>query len=242
MTRVAEVVIIGNEILSGKVPDDNSGFLVRELRELGVALNRITVILDHVPTIAATVAEAARRAVFVITTGGVGPTLDDLTFEGIASAFGTPLRRFEEMSAIIHAYFKDRTTDAHLKMAQLPAESELVFSEGLLFPVVRVRNVYVFPGSPELLRKKFLAIRERFREAPFVLRRVFTTLEEGQISAALDRVHAEVPTVGIGSYPVFDNPKYAVQVTLESKDGAEVERALHLLLSLIDPARIVSVE
>src|SRR5262245_20018819 len=188
MTRVAEVVIIGNEILSGKVPDDNGPFLVRELRDLGVRLERITVIPDHVPTIATTIAEASRRAVFVITTGGVGPTLDDLTFEGMAAAFQIPLRRFDEMAAIIEAFFKDKTTEAHMKMAQLPAESELVFSEGLLFPVVRVRNVYIFPGSPELLRKKFLAIRERFRESPFVLRRVFTRLEEGQISPALDRV------------------------------------------------------
>jgi molybdenum cofactor synthesis domain-containing protein len=242
MSRVAEIVIIGNEILSGKVPDDNGPFLVRELRALGVQLNRITVIQDHVPTIASTVAEASNRAAFVITTGGVGPTLDDLTFEGIAAAFGVPLKRFDEMVAIIEAFFHGKTTEAHLKMAHLPAESELVFSEGLLFPVVRVRNVFVFPGSPELLRKKFLAIRERFREPPFVLRRVFTRLEEGQISAALDRVHAEVPAVGIGSYPLIDATEYSVQITLESKNGAEVDRALRLLLALLDPASIVRVE
>jgi FAD synthetase len=213
MTRVAEVVIIGNEILSGKVPDDNGPFLVRELRELGVRLERITVIPDHVPTIATTIAEASRRAVFVITTGGVGPTLDDLTFEGVAAAFQVPLRRFDEMAAIIAAFFKEKTAEAHMKMAQLPAESELVFSEGLLFPVVRVRNVYVFPGSTELLRKKFL-----------------------------DRVHAAVPTVGIGSYPLLETSRYAVQITLESKDRNEVEKALQLLLSLLDPASIVRVD
>jgi molybdenum cofactor synthesis domain-containing protein len=242
MTRVAEIVIIGNEILSGKVPDDNGPFLVREFRALGVRLDRITVIPDHVPTIAATVAEASKRAVFVITTGGVGPTLDDLTFEGVAGAFQVPLRRFDEMAAIISAFFGKKTTEAHMKMAHLPAESELVFSEGLLFPVVRVRNAYVFPGSPELLRKKFLAIRERFREAPFVLRRVFTRLEEGQISDTLDRVHAAVPSVAIGSYPLLDTTRYAVQITLESKDGAEVDRALQVLLSLLDPASIVNIE
>jgi molybdenum cofactor synthesis domain-containing protein len=242
MKGVAEIVIVGNEILSGKVPDGNGPFLVKQLRELGVPLGRITVIADDVPTIATVVAEASRRAAFVITTGGVGPTLDDVTFEGVAAAFGTPLRPCEEMAAIIRAYFKEQTNEAHMKMASLPSESELVFSEGLLFPVVRVRNVYVFPGSPELLRKKFLAIRERFREAPFVLRRVFTTLEEGQISGALDRVHAEVPAVGIGSYPVFGDPKYSVQITLESKVSADVDRALGLLLALIDPSRIVAVE
>lgn len=242
MTRIAEVVIIGNEVLSGKVPDDNGPFLVRELRALGVSLDRITVIKDDVPVIAAAVAEAARRAAFVITTGGVGPTLDDVTFEGVAAAFQVPLRRCDEMVAIIDAFFRGKTTEAHMKMANLPSESELVFSQGLQFPVVRVRNVFIFPGSPELLRRKFLAIRERFREPPFVLRRVFTTLEEGQISAALDRVHARVPGVAIGSYPLLENSEYSVQVTLESKEASEVEEALALLLTLLEPASIVRVE
>jgi molybdenum cofactor synthesis domain-containing protein len=242
MTRTAEVVIIGNEVLSGKVPDDNGPFLVRELRALGVSLDRITVIKDDVPTIATALSEASRRSSFVITTGGVGPTLDDVTFEGVAAAFAVPLRRFDEMVAIIEAFFRGKTTEAHLKMAHLPAESELVFSEGLQFPVVRVRNVFIFPGSPELLRRKFLAIRERFREEPFVLRRVFTTLEEGQISAALDHVHAEAPGVAIGSYPLLENSEYSVQITLESKDGSQVQHALAVLLSLLDPASIVRVE
>jgi molybdenum cofactor synthesis domain-containing protein len=242
MSRLAEVVIIGNEVLSGKVPDDNGPFLVRELRALGVPLARITVIEDHVPTIGSTLAEASRRATFVITTGGVGPTLDDVTFEGVAAAFGVPLRRCDEMVAIIDAFFKGKTTEAHMKMANLPAESELVFSEGLQFPVVRVRNVFIFPGSPELLRRKFIAIRERFREPPFVLRRIFTTLEEGQISAALDQVHALVPGVAIGSYPLLETSEYAVQITLESKDGAQVEHSLAVLLTLLDPASIVRVE
>ncbi len=129
-----------------------------------------------------------------------------------------------------------------MKMAQLPAESELVFSEGLLFPVVRVRNVYVFPGSPELLRKKFLAIRERFREAPFVLRRVFTRLEEGQISDALDRVHADVPTVGIGSYPLLETSRVLGpdHARIEGPGRGRARRSSGCWL--LDPASIVSVE
>ena len=180
---------------------------------------------------------------FVITTGGVGPTLDDLTFEGDRG--GVPGFRSgasTRWSAIIEAFFKGKTTEAHMKMAQLPAESELVFSEGLLFPVVRVRNVYVFPGSPELLRKKFLAIRERFREAPFVLRRVFTTLEEGQISASLDRVHAEVPSVAIGSYPAASTtPSTRSRSRWNPRTGARSSRRSPSSSRLLDPASIVSV-
>jgi molybdenum cofactor synthesis domain-containing protein len=241
MPRAAEIVIIGNEILSGKVGDDNTAFLVAELRGLGVRLERITVIPDDVAAIGEVVAAAARRASVVLTTGGVGPTLDDVTFEGIARAFGVPLRRSEKMIGVLESFFAGRTTEAHLKMADLPAESELIFSEGLLFPVVLVRNVYIFPGTPQLLRNKFLAIRERFREPPFVLRRVFTTLEEGQIAAALDRVHAAEPGVAIGSYPTFDAHEYAVQITLESKNRAEVERARALLTDLIGAEHVVKV-
>lgn len=242
MQRRAEVVVVGNEILSGKVGDENGPYLATELRALGVVLERITTIPDVLDTIAATVREASARADFVLTSGGVGPTLDDLTFEGVARAFGRPVRRFPELASIIRDFFGATTTDAHLAMADLPDESELVFTDGLKFPVVRVRNVYVFPGSPAIFRKKWRGVRDRFRGDPFVLRRVYTTLEEGLLSPHLDRLQEEEPHVAIGSYPTFDDPRYAVMVTLESTDAAVVARALARLLASLDPATVTQVD
>lgn len=241
MSRRAEILVIGNEILSGKVRDTNSPFLIDELRALGVVLQRLTVIADATEVIAREVSAASARADFVLSTGGVGPTLDDLTFDGIAAAFGVELVRSAHMEKIIQDFFHGSATEAHLTMADLPAGSDLLFSPGLVFPVVRTRNVYIFPGSPEILRKKFLELRDSFREAPFIIRRVFVTLEEGLLAPLLDGVAAAVPGVDVGSYPVYEQHDYAVQITLEAKDGAAVMRAFEWLVAALPAGTIVRV-
>ncbi|HYC76245.1 MAG TPA: molybdopterin-binding protein [Planctomycetota bacterium] len=237
----AEVVVIGAEVLTGKVTDANGPFLCAELRALGAELRRLTVVPDELEAIAETVRAASARVDFVITTGGVGPTLDDLTFEAVAAAFGVGRRRDARLVDVLRAFFGDAVVEAHLRMADLPEGAELLFSDGLRFPVVKVRNVYVMPGSPGILRKKWIALRERFREAPFVLRRVFVTLEEGLLAPTLEAVRDAEPDVTLGSYPVFDDPAYAVQVTLEAKDAAAVERATRRLLERLDPRTVVRV-
>lgn len=242
MPRRVEIVVVGNEILTGKVRDENSPFLAAELRALGAELVRVTTIPDDVAIVAEAVAAASARADAVLTSGGVGPTLDDVTFEGVARAFGLGLARDAAMADVLRAHFGATVTEAHLKMADLPAGSELVWSEGLRFPVVKTRNVYVLPGSPPVLRKKWLGLRERFRDAPFVLRRVYVTLEEGILSPTLDAVHAEVPAAALGSYPTFDDPAYAVLVTLEAREADVVDRALRALLARLDPRSVTKVE
>ena len=152
MPRRAEIVVVGNEILTGKVKDENGPFLAADLRALGVELTRITTIPDDLDDIARTVRGASDRVDFVFTSGGVGPTLDDLTFEGIARAFDQPLRRDAEMEAVLRSFFGPAVSEAHLVMADLPEGSELVWNDALSFPVVKVRNVFVLPGSPPILR------------------------------------------------------------------------------------------
>jgi molybdenum cofactor synthesis domain-containing protein len=241
MPSRAEIVVVGNEILTGKVRDENGPFLAADLRELGVELVRITTIPDVLTEIAETVRAASQRANFVLTSGGVGPTLDDLTFEGVAAAFCLPLRREPGMVDVIREFFGAAVTEAHLTMADVPDGAELVFSEGLRFPVIKVRNVYVLPGAPMVLRKKWRALRETFRGTPFNLRRVYVTLEEGALAPELDRLHEAHPDVAIGSYPVFEEPAY-VMVTLESQNAALVERALAFLLGRLDPGAVTKVE
>lgn len=242
MDSTAAIIVIGNEILSGKVRDENGPFLVTEMRELGLPVCRIHVIPDDVSVIAATVRDAASLATFVFTCGGVGPTLDDVTFEGVARAFDEPLVRHPELAQIIRDHLGDGTTESHLKMADVPNSTELIRAEGLPWPAARVRNVMVFPGSPELVRVKWQALRERFRQMPFVLRRVFTTLDEGLVAPHLDAIAAAWPEVDLGSYPLWKPTDYSVQVTLEGKDEARVESALKDLLDRLDSTTIVRVE
>lgn len=110
------------------------------------------------------------------------------------------------------------------------------------WPVLACGNVYILPGVPELFRRKFAAIRERFRVEPFYTRAVYTQEDEFDIAARLQEIAAEHPQVAIGSYPNFSSPEYRVKLTLESKDAAVLEAALAALLAMLDRERLVRTE
>src|SRR5919201_3110556 len=124
MPKTAGIVLIGNEILSGKIADANAAYLCRELRELGVDVRRISVIPDDVDTIAAEIAAFSREFDVVFTSGGVGPTHDDVTIEGVARAMQVPVVRHPELVALLERYYGDRLTEAHRKMAEVPQGAE----------------------------------------------------------------------------------------------------------------------
>ena len=223
----AGIILIGDEILSGKVRDENAHFLIGELRALGVQLQRIAVIPDVLDDISATVARFAKRFDHVFTSGGVGPTHDDLTMEGVARAFATRVMRHPELEAALRGYYGDKLQERNLRMAEVPEGAHFVTGDGIGpgWPVIAMHNVYILPGVPEIFRRKFSAIRERFRDTPFVLRQLFTSSEEGHIAHELDRIVAAYATVQVGSYPTFSAPDYKVKVTIEGKDGAAVQAA-----------------
>jgi molybdenum cofactor synthesis domain-containing protein len=240
----AGIIVIGDEILSGKTRDENAAFLIAELRELGVSLQAIAVIPDVIDEIAATVRAFSQRYQHVFTSGGVGPTHDDLTMEGVARAFGTRVSRHPQLEGLLRRFYGERLEERNLRMAEVPEGVTLVQPEGLPWPVPCVDNVYILPGIPEIFRRKFAAIRERFRAAPFHLACVFTRDEEGTIAGHLDAVTAAFPSVAVGSYPLMvpDAQRgWRVKVTLESKDAAAVERATAQLVERLGAASIVDV-
>jgi molybdenum cofactor synthesis domain-containing protein len=241
--KTAGIIVIGNEILSGKTEDTNARLLITELRDLGVALRRIIVIPDVVEEIEAAVREFSARYDHVFTSGGVGPTHDDLTMEGIARAFGTRVVRHPELEAMLRGYYGERLNERNLRMAEVPEGAHLVPASDIpSWPVVACKNVYILPGVPEIFRRKFLAIRDRFRADPFHLRIIYVNQEEASIAAFLDRTCADYPSVDIGSYPKLDPTDYKVKVTLEGKDRAAVEHATALLLELIPHEHVVRTE
>ncbi len=230
MSKTAGIIVIGNEILSGKTRDENSLYLVRELRDLGVDVRKVSVIPDELNLISNEVREFSCSYDYVFTTGGVGPTHDDLTMDGVASAFNRRIRRHPDLEATLRQYYDQDIIDANLRMADIPEGARLVGAKGLWFPVIAVENVHIFPGVPEILRRKFERIKEMFREAPFHLKEVYLRADEGRITGILHRVLADFPDLLLGSYPDFDNPAYSIKLTLESKDLAYLERAHALLL------------
>jgi molybdenum cofactor synthesis domain-containing protein len=233
MAKTAGIIIIGNEILSGKVQDVNAAYLLRELRLLGVDVKKVSVIPDEVDTIALEVATFSRLFDVVFTSGGVGPTHDDVTIEGIAKAFNRRVVRHHELERLLRGRYRGELNEARLKLTEVPEGAVLIREDSLWLPAVAVENVYIFPGIPDLLRQKFDSIKERFREQPYFLRKVYVKESEGSIAACLHTILREFPELMLGSYPDIHNLSYKVMVTLESKDDEYLRMALERLLAML---------
>lgn len=239
----AGMVVIGNEILSGKTVDTNSSFLAKELRGVGVTLRQIAVIPDELPVIADTVRDFHDRFDLVFTSGGVGPTHDDITIEGVALALDRTVIRHPQLEAKLRAYLNGRpANDAYLKMAEAPDGAELIADGGVRFPTIKVDNVYVLPGIPDIFRQKFLALKGRFVADPYHLKVLYTREYESVVAGFLNETLRAFPDLMLGSYPRNDDPEYRVKITLESKDERYVERAFRHLLTLLPRECVVKTE
>lgn len=242
MAKTAGIIIIGNEILSGKTRDDNSVYLALELRALGVDLRLIEIVPDNIEVIAARVAESSKAFDYVFTSGGVGPTHDDVTVQGVARALGLSTVANEQMAELLRETCGIRSNDAISKMCELPKGAELIADEDMLFPLIRVANVYVFPGVPEYLKLKFEAVKERFRGEAFLLRRIFVNEEEFCIAHIIDRIDEAFPDVLIGSYPKLNEPDHKVVITLEDTDAVRLEQAFNQLAASLPSGSVIKAE
>lgn len=242
MSKSAGIVIIGNEVLSGKTQDTNSYFLCTELRQLGVEVQKISTIPDVIELIGREVAEFSARFDFVFTTGGVGPTHDDVTIDGIAHGFGLSVVRHPDIERRMRQRLGSDINEARLRMANVPEGAELLATEALFAPIVKIHNVFIFPGIPRILQERFHAIKENFREAPYFLKNVYVKSGEGVIARILNDVLAKFPEILLGSYPVLDIPEYKVKVTFESKDPEYLQRALHSFLASLPDGAVHRVE
>lgn len=226
----AGLLMIGNELLSGQVEDANSPFLCRELRKLGVDTRRVSVVPDESSAIGREVRALAESFSWVFTSGGIGPTHDDITIEAVAEAFGIELIVHAEIEAALRAHYAARLTTDHLRMAKVPQGAEILPIEGHHFPQVRFRNIFIFPGIPELLRYRFGVLRERFRAQPVYMHEIYLRADEGIVAACLRKTEAEAQGVLIGSYPSFGNHAHTLKLSLEGRDATHVRATQKILL------------
>jgi len=240
--KTAGIIIIGNEILSGKVHDSNSFYLASELRSLGVDVMRISVIPDDIEIIGIEAKGFSGKYDFVLTSGGVGPTHDDVTMAGIAKGFGVKLIKNPELEKRFRLRYGDSINDAIMKMADVPEGTTIISLGDNSFPLVTFRNIYIFPGIPEYLRKKFSAIKERFRSASFYLKRLFLNANESDIAAILNTVVTGNIKVTLGSYPVLGNPEYQIMITAESRSEGALKKAVDELFSMLPKEIVVRIE
>ena len=242
MSKTAGIVIIGNEVLSGKTQDINSHFFCTELRQLGVDVQKISTIPDEIELIGQEVAAFSKRFDWVFTSGGVGPTHDDVTIDGIAHGFGLKVVRHPDIEQRMRRRLGSDVNEARLRMANVPEGAELLATEALFAPIVKIHNVFIFPGIPKILQERFHAIKERFRDAPYFLKIVYVTQGEGVIAAFMNDLLLKYPQLMLGSYPVLDIPDYKVKVTLESKDSDYLDQALQSFLSALPDGAVLRIQ
>ncbi len=236
--KTAAIILIGNELLTGKIRDENGHYLMRRLRGLGVALERLVIVPDVESEIVAEIGRCCPVHDYVFTSGGVGPTHDDITLESLATAFGVGVKRNATLEGVLRDHFEARITDAHLRMADLPVGMTLIEEEAIRWPVLVLENVYVLPGIPQLFRAKFEAIADRFRDGQFFLRSIYLNEDEATIAALLAQVE-QTHGVSIGSYPRWGGADYRLRITVEARAAEVVDRACEDLLAGLDSQRLV---
>lgn len=242
-TSTAAIIIIGAEVLSAKVVDENGPFLLRALRDKGVEVRETRTIGDDIDVIARHVRELAATHTYVITTGGIGPTHDDLTMAGVAKAFDTDVVRDAGLVELISKYFGELVREPHLKMAEMPRGGVVTVHPGLgIVPVVRMRNVYVLAGVPALVRKSFAAFASELEGAEFYSATLYFNVTESVIADALTATQNDSPDVAIGSYPRFDDAGYAVKVTFDGRSRDAVDAAVALLNGRVERGWLVDFE
>lgn len=232
-TVTAALIIIGNEILSGRTRDANLAYLAAGLNEAGVRMMEARVIPDIEAIIIATVNEMRARFDYVFTTGGIGPTHDDITSPSIAKAFGVPLLRNAEVVAALADYYAQTgravqggLNEARLRMADFPEGAVLVTNPLTRAPGYYIENVYVFAGVPGIMRAMFDAVKPTLRGGRKMHSRALTAaLSEGAMAADLARIQDLYPDVEIGSYPFFDQQRYGVSIVARGFELKRVEAA-----------------
>ena len=232
----AAVLIIGNEILSGRTKDANLPYLAVELDKIGVRLIEARVVADIGERIVEAVNALRHRYDYVFTTGGIGPTHDDITAENIAKAFGVPLLRHPEAVRILARQYKDPRdlNEARLRMANVPEGGVLIDNPVSAAPGFRIGNVLVMAGVPSIMQAMFQGVKHSLvGGAPVRSRTVSTNLPEGKIAQGLSALQDKHSDIEIGSYPFYRLGKFGVSLVLRGVELGAVDRTADELKAML---------
>ena len=227
-TVTACVLVIGNEILSGRTQDKNLQFLGRRLNDLGVRLREARVIPDVPEVIVDVVNECRAKFDYVFTTGGIGPTHDDITSECIAAAFGVELHRHPDAVALLAPYYgPGEFTDARMRMATVPLGAELIHNPVSAAPGYRMENVFVMAGIPSIMQAMFENLTHLLTGGePVLSRSIRVAVGESVIAPGLGELQNRYPDLDIGSYPAVRRRQFGVSLVLRGTDASMLDRAL----------------
>ena len=212
------VILIGNEILSGRTEDENLSWLAISLNELGITLAHARVITDDIDIIVSNIRACSGEYDYVFTTGGIGPTHDDITTESIAKAFNVPVIRHKEAEKRILAHYPPADiNEARLKMANTPEGAILIDNPISSAPGYQIENVFVMAGVPSIMRSMFDCVKPLLSGGePMLSRSINVYMSEGVLAQGVTEIDQKFPEVEIGSYPMIQNEKLATALVLRS--------------------------
>jgi molybdenum cofactor synthesis domain-containing protein len=242
----ASVLVIGDEILSGRTQDTNTNYIAKFLGSLGIDLKEARVVPDIEDEIVAALNALRTRYTYVFTTGGIGPTHDDITADAVAKAFAVGIDYHPEALAMLAARYANPAdfNDMRKRMARIPLTAELVKNTASTAPGFRIENVFVMAGVPMIMRAMLEDIEPRLQRGALVhAQTVQARIGEGKIAAGLQTIQKNFPDLAIGSYPYYREDGFGVQLVARGRDAEQVEAAAQAIESLIrsenaEPQRI----
>lgn len=235
-TITAALLVIGDEILSGRTKDKNIGHVAETLTNIGIDLREVRVVPDVAAEIVAAIDALRHRSTYLFTTGGIGPTHDDITADCVAEAFGVPIDVDERAVAeLLKRYRPEELNEARLRMARIPAGAELVENRVSRAPGFRLGNVIVMAGVPAIMQAMLEAVIPSLRTGARVISRSVEagSLAEGLYSAGLREVAAARRTVSIGSYPSFAEGRFRNSIVVRGRDAEAVDEAAEAVEALV---------
>jgi molybdenum cofactor synthesis domain-containing protein len=241
--RTAAALVIGNELLTGKIADANTPVLAKALFSIGVRLERVVMVLDDVEVIASEVRALSAAYDVLFTSGGIGPTHDDVTINSIAQAFGVEVERADGIEQMLRGYYGDKITAGHLHMARAPAGARLVITDEMPWPTIVMRNVWILPGVPEIFALKMSVVHAELGGGQAIVSvAVYTHMDEGNLKPLLDDVVAAHPDIDVGSYPKWKDPRYRTKVTFDGASQAAVTAARDAFVSTLPDGAIADLD
>ena len=236
----AAILIIGNEILSGRTQDTNTGTIALWLNSIGVKVQEVRVIPDIEATIITSVNELRKKNDYVFTTGGIGPTHDDITAESISKAFGINYEIHKEAFKILESYYKlGEFNESRQKMVWMPKDSKLILNPTSGAPGFNIKNVFCLPGVPSILKAMLGGLKnEIVGGEPILSQTIILRTVESEIANSLTLVQNKNKDVEIGSYPFFQAGKLGVSIVIRSEDQSKINICSSQILDFVNQKKI----
>ncbi|MDQ6955972.1 MAG: molybdopterin-binding protein [Mariprofundaceae bacterium] len=232
--QTAAILIIGNEVLSGRTREANAYLAAQRMFERGCKLSEIVIVPDIKEDIIHSLNRLRQRYDAVITSGGIGPTHDDITMDAIAESFEVSLLEHQDTIAKLHEYYGDDINQGRRRMARLPDGAEPIICEKSFMPGAHIGNVYVLAGVPEIFASQLETFLHDFGGKPYVRHEIEVNIPESLFAKALSDIQEQFPTVEIGSYPRLCGKKACGKICISTQNQSLLSQVIVVVQQMLD--------